>query len=415
MLNDAMRDEVRKGAVDSSFDILRPYFSEDPETRRSAAFKTVSSILDSDSRSKLTTTDMYALALSWDASTSALPGYATLQPDHIQDITKLRSTISSYAEDRTRRRPLTFLLLAPPGSGKSHLIDCISKSLSSYAIVSHSFNMASMLSADDLSAPLDEVRNTKVADKLPLLFLDEFDASPANFGLLLPLLWDGQLNLRHRNLSLGKLIVVLAGSTKGLPEALAHAVSMQSSAAEDENSKLPDLLSRINGSVVTLPPLDAGAGARGRPADKIVIAVQLLRRRFAPKLRRVPLGLLRLISKLHFRYDVRSMSQLIDRIDWSTTATTDTLSLSQIPPELRSVDQLRGSPLVYHLIDDKDGAHGVVEHWKECAEHTCPVPLYAPTTALVTTEEEIKMTIAYALETLKTGATRPTLNFEQAK
>jgi hypothetical protein len=51
--------------------------------------------------------------------------------------------------------------------------------------------MASLHSIDDLTQPLDEIRNLKVVDRLPILFLDEFDSNPANFPMLLPLMWDG--------------------------------------------------------------------------------------------------------------------------------------------------------------------------------------------------------------------------------
>jgi hypothetical protein len=393
MLDPDELDRVRKGGVDSQFKMLSPFFSKETDVKCAAAHRTVSEIFGARGKANLSLEDMYALALSWDASTSALEGYATLHAPHIEEISKIRESISSYAQDPTRKRPLTFLLIAPPGAGKSHFIDCIAKKMSSHAVVAHSFNMASMLTADELSAPLDEVRNTKVADKLPLLFLDEFDTDPAYFGFLLPLLWDGQLNIRHRKLTVAKLIVVLAGSTDALPRALDHARNMKSGTADENDTKLPDLLSRINGSVVTLPPFDV------RPEDKVAIAVQLLRRRFGEELRHVPLGFLTLVSRLRYRYDVRSISQLIDRSHFGPPAAAETLKVSQILPDLNNEQHLRASPLAYHLIDDNEGPKGAVNLWKECINYSSLVPLYAPDTGLVERAEEIKMAIAYALQT----------------
>ena len=73
------------------------------------------------------------------------------------------------------------------------------------------YNMANLQSIEDLSQPLDAIRNLKVIDKLPILFLDEFDSDKRNYSLLLPLLWDGELHIGHSNLMLGKLVIILAG------------------------------------------------------------------------------------------------------------------------------------------------------------------------------------------------------------
>jgi len=48
------------------------------------------------------------------------------------------------------------------------------------------FNMATMRSPDDMAQPIDELRNLKVNDRFPLLFLDEFDSDPSHYAALLP-------------------------------------------------------------------------------------------------------------------------------------------------------------------------------------------------------------------------------------
>ena len=67
---------------------------------------------------------------------------------------------------------------------------------------------------DDFTKPLDAVRNLKVNDKLPLLFLDEFDCDDRNYPILLPLLWDGELQVGQRDLKVGKVVIILGGLTK---------------------------------------------------------------------------------------------------------------------------------------------------------------------------------------------------------
>ena len=89
------------------------------------------------------------------------------------------------------------------------------------------FNMATMQSADDMAQPIDELRNLKVNDRFPLLFLDEFDSDITRYASLLPLLWDGELHIGHRDLKLGKAVIVLAGSNPDLPKAMVESATMR--------------------------------------------------------------------------------------------------------------------------------------------------------------------------------------------
>src|SRR5262249_28424798 len=126
-------------------------------------------------------------------SQRALPGYATLDDDHFEEIDNLKKEIARYLSDRDRRRPLNTLMLATPGSGKSYFIKQLARSLAHDRVEAITFNMATMQSPDDLAQPVDAVRTAKVNDNAALLFLDEFDSNAANYATLLPLLWDGEL------------------------------------------------------------------------------------------------------------------------------------------------------------------------------------------------------------------------------
>src|SRR5207248_2329447 len=130
-------------------------------------------------------------------------------------------------EDASQRRPLNFLMLASPGAGKSHFIKCIASQLGDRNIGAITFNMVGLQRLEDLIPALDAARNVKVEDRLPLLFLDEFDAHVENTALLLPLLWDGQVTVGQHDLRLGKIVVVLAGSDPTLPLAMEQARSMR--------------------------------------------------------------------------------------------------------------------------------------------------------------------------------------------
>jgi len=64
----------------------------------------------------------------YDLSRKLLTRYVTLDFPHWEAVRQVRTAISRYVEDRTRRRPLNFLMQAEPGSGKSHMVKCLAES-----------------------------------------------------------------------------------------------------------------------------------------------------------------------------------------------------------------------------------------------------------------------------------------------
>ena len=297
-------------------------------------------------------------------SSQLLGDYVTLDWPHYQAIRRVRMAISQYAEDRSRRRPLNIMMQAEPGSGKSHLVKCLAASISGRNAVAIDYNMASLQSIEDLLQPLDTVRNVKVQDKLPILFLDEFDSDPNRYPLLLPLMWDGELNIAHRNLKLGKLVIILSGSSAVVGAAMTTAKGMQAPAAV-EGGKLIDLVSRINGGEIEIPPMDLIEAGRDRRADKVCLTISLLRSRFGSDLELIPLSLLRFVSTSKFRYGVRSLAHLIDLIQPFAADAENTIQLqaSQLRFPLNNVAALRASSLAYHIFSE-DGAAAIVDHWK---------------------------------------------------
>jgi hypothetical protein len=185
------------------------------------------------------------------------------------------------------------------------------------------------------------------------------------------LVWDGEINLGHRDLKLGKVIIVLAGSQPNLPKIMEMAKSMQLKFEENfnetektESTKIVDLLSRINGGVLKIPSLDIVQDNRDRRVDKICIAIALLQSRFGVQLTGIPKSLLRFISITKFRYGVRSIAHLIDLIPHISKPKSITHKLLKLP--LDSASKLKNSSLAYHLIDE-DQALGIIEKWKNCS------------------------------------------------
>ena len=331
-------------------------------------------------------------------SESLLSEYATLDDDHYLQIERLIQQIKLYLIDKSRKRPLNILMLASPGAGKSHFIKQLAKSMRDHSVRAVTFNMATMQSADDMAQPIDNLRNLKVDDQFPLLFLDEFDSDPARYAALLPLLWDGELQIGHRDLKLGKAVVVLAGSNPELPKTMAHSGTMRLDGGAvgefQPTGKLVDLLSHINGGIIEIPDLDLQTESRDRRIDKVCIAVSLLKARFGSDLSGIPRSLLRFIAHTNFRYGVRSIAHPIDIIDpgeiladassprrkFSNKALS--FNLNHLP--MSSERSLQDSSLRLHLLD-KDRGFGIVNRWKE----------YAADDTVVSLEDETRFILPY--------------------
>jgi hypothetical protein len=269
-------------------------------------------------------------------------------------------------------------MLAAPGAGKSHFIKQLALKMRPQRVQAVTFNMATMQSHDDIAQPIDELRNLKVNDRFPLLFLDEFDSDPSNYPILLPLLWDGELHIGHRDLKLGKAVIVLAGSQPELAKVMDQTAKMQLN-GETLNGpaavtgKLIDLLSRINGGIITIPDLDLRSENRDRRVDKVCVAIELLKNRFGKGLTHAPRMLLRFIAQTKFRYGVRSIAHLIDIID-SRAFHQNTLRVSSLHLPLASEKALRESSLKLHLLDENQG-FGVVNRWKDLSKDKSSISL----------------------------------------
>lgn len=328
-------------------------------------------IIDIDESSDL----KFALAIK--ESQSLLDGYSTLDVLHRRDIHKLINQITAYLEDGTRKRPLNALMIASPGAGKSHFIRQLAKKMRDKDVRAVTYNMATMQSTDDMAQPVDELRNLKVNDQFPLLFLDEFDSDPSRYAALLPLLWDGELQIGHRDLKLGKAVIILAGSNPDLPKAMDQSAKMRLEMDLTEklipNSKLIDLLSRINGGVLTIPDLDLRSENRDRRVDKVCIAVELIKNRFGNDITEVPRSLLRFIANTSFRYGVRSIAHLIDMIENQALQGT-ALKGDKLKLPITSEKDLQESSLMLHFLD-KDQGFGIVNRWEDFSKDKMIVKL----------------------------------------
>lgn len=307
---------------------------------------------------------------------SCLPGYATLDGPHRDQITKLVTQIKGYLRDSTRKRPFNVLMRAAPGAGKSYFIGQVAKSMRKEKVEPVMLNMATMRSTDDLAQPIGKLRRLVKKGKFPLLFLDEFDSEPSRFAALLPLLWDGELYAGQRRLKLQKAVIVLAGSNPNLSKAMDLSKTMRPTYEDEDEEgaadKLNDVLSRINGGDIRIPSLELRTAKRDRRVDKVCITIALLKARFGSSLTKIPKVLLRFVANTAFRYGGRSVAHLVDLIDHEACrgGVLDAKSLKLPFKE----DLLEDDSLCHHLLDN-DQIYGIVHRWDEFAKEPDVVDL----------------------------------------
>lgn len=341
--------------------------------------------------------DEVNMSKEYSQSKETLGEYVTLDWQHIQQIERLITvTIPAYIKDPSLKRPLNIAMYEEPGSGKSHFVECLARRMNEYNVGEVTFNMSGLESIEDFERPLEAVRNLKVVDKLPLLFLDEFDSDDRNYARLLPLLWDGELQVGHRDLKLGKAVIILAASGSHIEKVMKKSKGMQKTIGAN-HAKLTDLLSRINGGELQIPGLDDTGDGRDRRVDKICLSISLLEARFGSDLELVPWSILRFIAHSKFRYGVRSIVHLVDLIPASDSIKHQ-LNLKDLHLPLHSVESLKTSSLRYHLVA-RGGPSSVVKMWRELK--TCETPVRfrrtSPSETLLKFLRSTKETFGYTI------------------
>lgn len=333
--------------------------------------KHVNSLRDiflSENKPKASVIDIH---LAYNRSAFTLGSYLTLDYTHKQNINRIRNNIIKYSTDLSLTRPLNIIMVAEPGLGKSHFVKSLAKSISKRVnVASVSFNMSSFREVEDFIVPLDQVRNYKMVDTLPILFLDEFDSDTKNFSRLLPLLWDGELHISHHDLKLGKVIIILAGSDNRINELLQTKEKVKNEdifpGLTGDEKKLPDLLSRINGGIIEIPTLDLNTDNRDRRVDKICIAISILQNRFGEDLQFVPWGFLHFVGMTDFRYSVRSIVQLVELLN-NEEIQNGILPKSAFDiPQMRTISSFNQSSLSFHI--KGESARNILDFWEDCIE-----------------------------------------------
>jgi len=280
-------------------------------------------------------------------SAETLEGYSTLDWQMRQTIRRLGTSIRAYWNAPQRKRPLCIFLLAGPGSGKSYLVERLSKSLKNPNTAFEEYNLTAMHSPQDLEGVLQKIRDLKVSDENPVLFLDEIDSKPSNYAMLLPLMWDGALQISDRLVQIGKCVIVLAASSGDLESVVAE-VQDPEKLDIHQYGKIPDFISRIGGGVHQIPDLELQSAGRDRRADKVCMAISLLQKRFGDDLVSFPWPLLAFVARARFRFGARSISRFMESFELHGEVKTD-VTAAQLQLPLGSSQDLADSSFSSHL------------------------------------------------------------------
>ena len=145
---------------------------------------------------------------------------STADRHEIENYAGIASLVTKYMDDATWSKPLCLGVFGPPGCGKSFGIEQVIQAITGYKtkiIVSKiTVNLSQLTRADELALALHRIRNEGLAQKLPLVFVDEFDCSfdSKEYGWLKYLLapmQDGQFLDGDTLFNLPRCILVFIG------------------------------------------------------------------------------------------------------------------------------------------------------------------------------------------------------------
>lgn len=212
--------------------------------------------------------------------------YFTVDREEIERINAIRNLIVTYLDNPKDRRPLSFAVFGPPGSGKSFAVKELAEAVAKDRAESLEFNLSQFGPVDDLHRAFQTVRNGAAQEKIPFVFWDEFDAEKLRWlkEFLAPM-QDAVFFSGGANFSFGKAVFVFAGGTSASFEEFNRTGRYD---VNFEKMKGPDFVSRLRGFIdikgpnqAIAPPRDGGP--EERPDRAYVIRRALMLRRAIEK------------------------------------------------------------------------------------------------------------------------------------
>ncbi len=197
----------------------------------------------------------------------------------IESMRSVRNIISEYLASPGRPRPLNLAVFGPPGSGKSFAIKQMASVIAPERnrLGSLEFNLSQFQDAADLPNALQQVRDLRLREFLPLVFWDEFDSAldARELGWLVSFLapmQDGAFAQNGIIRPIGPAIFIFAGGTHATME------SFKNRALELPGAKATDFLSRLRGFVDVLGPNPDAPDDRTYPLRRAILLRAILQR-----------------------------------------------------------------------------------------------------------------------------------------
>jgi hypothetical protein len=277
---------------------------------------------------------------------------------------EIMNIFKEYARRSQVSCPLSIAVFGPPGSGKSHGVKAILKSLSKHYQPLELINLSQFSDPQDLTEafikaikPGKGIEKDGIAgkvvkpkkgaeknEKAKVLFFDEFDTALGDVSLgwlrwFLGPMQDGEFLYKGEPVKIGKALLIFAGGTAA---SLADFVEKaRLNEAEYTHKKVPDFVSRLRGfiDIQGINSLDDE-----RPTRRALVLRHLIKERWPehdkdkfPIDRRLVESLL---SNAYYVHGVRSMQALLDMCRFGKS---ERLTAKELPEDsLRRLHLSRG-------------------------------------------------------------------------
>lgn len=207
---------------------------------------------------------------------SVLGKFITCNRGFQDKVLKLKAAVLDHLKKRRPIRPLSIMLVAPPGSGKSFFVNQLADSVKTRRNIEFSeFQVGAMTNPAEVLSVFRRIQSLNLEAKYPIVFLDEVDVAVGDdyvFRYLLAPMADGKYYFEGYPNNLGNAILVFAGSQIIIPDqtvpfegyvgdaidywswALRQRSSIWKNVRRQSIPKLADFLDRITIPIV-MPPL----------------------------------------------------------------------------------------------------------------------------------------------------------------
>lgn len=129
------------------------------------------------------------------------------------DIEESGKIINSYVENKnSKKRPLNILISAPPGSGKSFLLEQWEKK---FNLIFLEYNLSTLISKEEVFTIFKAIRKENKKKRVPIVFIDEIDTiinGEYIFPLLLSVMSSGKSKFINKEIYCNNAILVFSGS-----------------------------------------------------------------------------------------------------------------------------------------------------------------------------------------------------------